>query len=383
MWLRFIETLRCVKCYSKLTIIPFEENNITVSDKYISQGNEIGVSAETLQKYINSGIIICEACKSMYPILDGVPVMLSYKTMAHNDFAKKFSVKLKNVAQSYSFLSDEPAKGEKFILKTFSKEWLDYSYNDVLWIWTYKDREEMFCGEIGLGSSIKPPKNFLEIGCGLGVVTSFAEKHLNRDAVGVDLSYAVFKAAEHFKDNPFLHFVQASVWALPFEEKYFDVIYSHGVLHHTYSTEKAVKKALKFSKDDGLVYVWLYGPGSITDSPARIAAYLLESVLRPILSRLPTPVTNIILSPVALLYVLTNSLQKYRGENRQSYNFSRALHAARDRFTPLFAERVKYEDVEKWFKENGFKHFYRVTENDVPVAAKDTFRRNTGIRGYK
>src|SRR5688572_15017354 len=104
------------------------------------------------------------------------------------------------------------------------------------------DHERRFKSELGRyrPDPVKPGR-FLELGCGIGITTHMAQKNFGVDAVGVDLSLAALKATARYRDNPFLHFVQGSVFYLPLEQQSFDVIYSRGVLHHTYSTERAFK----------------------------------------------------------------------------------------------------------------------------------------------
>ena len=76
------------------------------------------------------------------------------------------------------------------------------------------------------------------------------------EIVGMDLGYSVDQASRYFGRNPRLHIIQASVFALPFRPCTFDIVYSHGVLHHTYSTEAAFRKVAQLPKPNGgMLYV--------------------------------------------------------------------------------------------------------------------------------
>ncbi len=57
--------------------------------------------------------------------------------------------------------------------------------------------------------------------------------------MGIDLSCAVDAANKHFRKNSFFHIVQASAFAPPFPKGSFDLVYSQGVIHHTFSTRTA------------------------------------------------------------------------------------------------------------------------------------------------
>src|SRR6184192_3016919 len=98
---------------------------------------------------------------------------------------------------------------------------------------SYEDHESRFLQEIGSFGPQAGTK-FLEVGCGLGVTTYLAQKNFSMEGIGVDLSSAVLKASLHYRNNPFLHFVQASAFHLPFSRDTFDIVYSRGVLHHTH-----------------------------------------------------------------------------------------------------------------------------------------------------
>ena len=59
--------------------------------------------------------------------------------------------------------------------------------------------------------------------------------------VGADISDAIDVARERLGGFGGTHFVQADVLDLPFRPESFDVVFSEGVLHHTPSTERALK----------------------------------------------------------------------------------------------------------------------------------------------
>src|SRR5450759_1342579 len=159
---------------------------------------------------------------------------------------------------------------------------MDYNYDGVIWDLSYEDHEKRFLAEVGPAATAHARGGlFVEIGCGMGFTSFFASKNMECDALGVDLSLAVLQASQHFKTDPFLHFVQGSAFYLPIRRSLASVMYSHGVLHHTYSTAKAVASVAQYVREDGWLYLWLYGSGSKKGSPARRIAYLLEEALRP------------------------------------------------------------------------------------------------------
>ena len=85
---------------------------------------------------------------------------------------------------------------------------------------------------------------FLDVGCGSGFSAMLLfEKFINKiNYLGVDISSAVDIAVKRFNENNIRgEFLQADILKLPFSGPTFDVIFSEGVLHHTDSTEKALK----------------------------------------------------------------------------------------------------------------------------------------------
>jgi SAM-dependent methyltransferase len=99
----------------------------------------------------------------------------------------------------------------------------------------------------------------LEIGCGLGTDgAQFAEA--GADYTGVDLTEAaVDLARRRFElfDLPG-KFQTADAENLDFADESFDLVYSHGVLHHTPETQKAIDEVHRVLRPGGRAMVMLY-----------------------------------------------------------------------------------------------------------------------------
>jgi len=94
-------------------------------------------------------------------------------------------------------------------------------------------------------------------------------------------------------------------------------------------------------------------------------------------------VATIMLAPLAMGYILLNSILRIKNPTLQPYNLQRAFHAARDRFTPMFAFRHNYAEVESWFRECEFDGVEELDWRTVPPAVHDLFRGAVGVRGRR
>jgi len=103
----------------------------------------------------------------------------------------------------------------------------------------------------------------LEIGCGLGTDgAQFAKA--GADYTGVDLTGAAVELArKHFELLGLRgNFRAADAENLDFADESFDLVYSHGVLHHTPDTAAAVREIHRVLKPGGRAMVMLYHRGS-------------------------------------------------------------------------------------------------------------------------
>jgi arsenite methyltransferase len=102
----------------------------------------------------------------------------------------------------------------------------------------------------------------LDAGCGAGFATSaWMDDEWSRSGaewVGADISDAIDVARERLAAFGGTHFVQADVLHLPFRPQTFDVVFSEGVLHHTPSTEDAMKALVPLLRSGGELMVYVY-----------------------------------------------------------------------------------------------------------------------------
>lgn len=128
-------------------------------------------------------------------------------------------------------------------------------------------------------------KRVLEIGVGNGADGAmFALQGAHY--TGVDLTEAALEATRrHFAVLSLSGtFQKENAESLSFPDHSFDIVYSHGVLHHTPNTAKAIEEVYRVLKPGGRAIVMLYHKHSF-NYYARIMVYMRARVLLKILSR--------------------------------------------------------------------------------------------------
>ena len=121
-----------------------------------------------------------------------------------------------------------------------------------------KGRENAFSAQ--LLRAIGYNKTVLECGCGTGQLSHFLQLN-NNHVLGVDMSLASLElAVEHKLRNNLARssFAQMNIFNLALKDDSFDVVISHGVLHHTFDARRAFAHIVKKCKPGGIVMVGLY-----------------------------------------------------------------------------------------------------------------------------
>lgn len=210
------------------------------------------LSLETFEaegKEVLAGALHCAGCAGVYPIIGGVPRLLTGKLQSdlqpqYPDFFRRYGL---DPAAGHGE-EDKELVSKRKTQSRFGYEWTrfdDYACDN------FPDfvaplPEHFFSGKLGL-----------DVGCGAGRHIMRASQ-MGAEMIGVDVSQAVDAAYRNNAGDDNVHILQADVYHLPFRQAQFDFIYSLGVLHHLPAPEQAFHLLPAYLKPGGSLFVWLY-----------------------------------------------------------------------------------------------------------------------------
>lgn len=180
------------------------------------------VSAEANGEIIE-GQLDCAACGKQSLVTNGIP---------------RF-VETDNYASSFGYQWN-----------LFRKEQIDSHNGTTL-------SADRFWAETGWNTEELKDKWVLDAGCGAGRFLDVVGA-TEANAVGIDISSAVDAAKENLAGRGDVHFVQASIYDLPFRPGAFDYCYSIGVIQHTPEPERSLRSIAAMVKHDGEIAVTIY-----------------------------------------------------------------------------------------------------------------------------
>ena len=356
---KILNTLCCPLCKSELILKAFVEESRDLSLDKTAPSLSKEIVAKSSHRKIKEGVLLCSQCKVYYPIYSYVPVMLVFETDFHRKFIKE-NVQQLNLIPDYKIPNGSPYPGEKSVQETFSDQWhmveeseLSFAYtseelkllNQKVWLrWLEHSRENV--------------KNILNAGCGMGREAVALQEVSNlAEIYAIDLNFSLFKGAELFKEHQGINFIIASLFNLPFKPSAFDLVYSQGVIHHTFSTYEAFKSIATYVRKEGYLFIWVY---ALEDHLVRRGIvgiilrlmYLVESIVRPIISRSPKFLRDIIFGILTLIFY---PIDKVVMLNSEKWELKNTNHALRDWLSPRYAFRHSYNEVLEWFEDMDFK----------------------------
>jgi len=218
-------------------------------------------SFEKEKQEIREGILKC-SCGQWFPIINFIPrLLLKGYRENYSNFLKRYrlshlkeemptkcqtSLSAKQVQKSFGCKwMSQPTWGTSGETKAFMNTWILEKYG-------WRNNESF-------KKAMKSRKYILDAGTGLGrVVGDFCKVNKRGEVFGVDLSDAVDGAYQNTKQYPNAHIIQGDLMNLPFKKRFFDFIFSEGVLHHTPYTHKAFKVLNKFLVTKGEIAIYIY-----------------------------------------------------------------------------------------------------------------------------
>jgi len=363
MKVRLLESLRCPCCKSELRLSRIESHKVDLSPEASGRAIAERIDRCLLGEAIETGVLECASGCSWYPIVNYVPVLLDFPLPLHTQFSNRYQ-HLGIKALDLPLPPGAPRPGELGVQESFTIEWKGLGEGAHTFIYTIEERERYLRAELDWPSyllqrmPVAPALRVLNVGAGFGLEPIYIHNATGgiargAEVVGLDLNLSLLHSGEKISAMPFVHTVIASLFAPPFPERSFDLVYAHGVLHHTYSTEAAFRSVERFRKPDGAIYIWVYALEDFFQiSRKGRVQWVLETYLRPTFARLPRWLQDIVLYPLAWRNLRVSRRLYARGPN---YTMKNALHSVRDRWTPLYAHRHRFNEVLRWFSELGLE----------------------------
>jgi len=96
-------------------------------------------------------------------------------------------------------------------------------------------------------------KKVLEVGCGIGVLSSYLTEKYEWEVTGIDLDPEQIKRAKnYYRENKYLKFIEADATKLPFEDNEYNLVLSSDTLHHIVSDfDKALNEISRVLRPNG------------------------------------------------------------------------------------------------------------------------------------
>jgi 2-polyprenyl-3-methyl-5-hydroxy-6-metoxy-1,4-benzoquinol methylase/uncharacterized protein YbaR (Trm112 family) len=202
MQLKLLEVLACPKCSGGLSCTASETNS----------------ESEVLE-----GRLICSSGVHEFRVENGIPRFVSHD----------------NYAQSFGYQWNR-----------FKLEQIDSANGTRL-------SAERFFSETGWTTDWLKNKWILDAGCGAGRFLDVAAR-TDCDVVGLDITEAIDAAKANLADRTNVHFVQASIYELPFRHGSFDGCYCIGVVQHTPNPQKATEALPAVLRRGGRIAISAY-----------------------------------------------------------------------------------------------------------------------------
>ena len=281
---------------------------------------------------LETGTLTCTSCGNDYPIVRGIPRMLSQDIQPEQQRTSE----------------------------AFGWQWQAFNRLHADWA-TYEDR---FLDWVApLQPAFFRDKVVLDAGCGMGEFTAVAARLGAHRVIGIDLSASV-EAAHRFTSHlPNAGIVQADLYQLPFKSP-FDMAFSIGVIHHLPDPPAGLSALGKHVQSDGLLFAWVYGyenNGWIRNVVNPIRERITARLPRRGLYVLSYALAIVLQAALHMLYRIPLDTALSRWLPYYSYlhwlaqfNFRHNHCVIFDHLGAPTAQYVRKEEFRTWFEQAGF-----------------------------
>lgn len=190
----------------------------------------------------NEGHLRCHSCGRIFPIVDGIPIMMPGTQEAIKDE-----------------MIDFWGKGYVYRFDEFERDLTPESLRAMLVNATEESIADGHLVGREIDLSTVAGKRCLEIGCGGGGQGLILGMH-GAEIISTDLCFE--RTAPAARKIQMLglngHACEADAEELPFRDESFDIVFSQGVLHHTPKTDQTIAHVHRVLKPGGVAYIGLY-----------------------------------------------------------------------------------------------------------------------------
>jgi 2-polyprenyl-3-methyl-5-hydroxy-6-metoxy-1,4-benzoquinol methylase/uncharacterized protein YbaR (Trm112 family) len=307
---------------------------------------------------IDEGVLACNSCGVLYPIVAAVPRLVRYAEEEHSGFFERHREAIRQATGHEPAVPasghDDPRVFDRRSNESFGLQWLNQAESDKTW---FKDdvalRKGEFLYSLGVEREAMRGALIFDAGCGNGRLTaSLAD--FGAEIVGMDLSASIDRAQagkarfggerEHF-----VHFIQGNVMEPPVRPGAFDMVHSSGVLVATPSVERGLASLMSALRPGGRVYIQLY-------RKREAWVGIPNALLRAITTRLPVRfLYRLCWAMVPLHTALVLFVARMRGEESMMADASRGERALSlfDNFSPRYQHRYTTEEMRQIFQAAG------------------------------
>jgi SAM-dependent methyltransferase/uncharacterized protein YbaR (Trm112 family) len=347
MYLRLLDFLRCPECGETLELMSLPAQSTAGADE------------------ITEGLLHCQN-GDWFPVVRGVPRMLPDSLEEHWPALEAHipspPPELLRPIMDTGARRSRRTDYDRRTRTNFSEEWSfhDFGRGRTWGIELEARLKGGFVTPLRISEECLRGKVVLDAGCGNGS-QSVAYTKLGLEVIAIDLSTGLehgqaFRWIYPGADPSKVHFVQADLQRPPLAFRSVDVIHSAGVLHHTPNTLSTFRALKPLLKPGGTFYVMLYKHEPVVTR--------LVNTIRAVTTRIPSYAFAHIARIMALPFIVfCRTVDALGIRAYPSLNRHEAALALMDIFGAPYAHCHSYDEVEGWYRAEGFGDVWGVNES--------------------